>query len=266
MARSRAWLLVLAVPAAVLGALVLLVLAVLWALRPAPADEELVAWAAQRERSAERTLAVRTELGVEGGCGIEVLVQMRDGLPAPDTPVLIESFHGDAVSVRREAFTDDAGELRLGELPCGIYKVSARPSELAQDADYVELVEEVGPARVRLVIGEGMVVQGTVRGSDGEPVAEAELSAHGAETTTDDSGHYSLVRAPEGLGQRLGRGLWTRLPPHDTGSRGSGARPGGRARHHAARGAPCARVLCGHARGALWRCLRELHGVLCACR
>ncbi|MEO6709032.1 MAG: carboxypeptidase regulatory-like domain-containing protein [Planctomycetota bacterium] len=104
------------------------------------------------------------------------------------------------------ASTDDSGAFRLENLPAGIYKLTANgqgshstdgASELGSESVHGLSLPEGGALRdVELRLALGGSLQGTVRGPDGQPVADAMvylLDASGAwvdATGSDDKGRY----------------------------------------------------------------------------
>jgi hypothetical protein len=198
---------VFALPFAVLGLLVALVLAVLWALRPAPADDELVAWAAQRDDPAPaRILAVRT--GNDGeGCALEVTLQSVSTGPPDEHPglggpvagaeVVVEVRHNSLLIGEDAAASDDRGQVRFDDLPCGATTVRAEAPGMVAAYTELPLSPEAGLVRIDLLMQGGMVLQGRVTGPEGEAVADARISAWPAADTTDADGRYTLTVSPQ---------------------------------------------------------------------
>jgi hypothetical protein len=203
MARTRPWTVVFALPFVVLGLLMALVLAVLWALRPAPADEELVAWAAERtDRQPRRSLAVRT--GEDGaGCALEVTLRAEAGDPVAGAEVVVEARQGSLLVAEDAATSDDSGQVRFGGLPCVDTSVRAEAPGMVAAFTELPLSLADGQVRIDLVMEGGLLLQGRVTGPEGEPVAEARISAWPAEDTTDADGRYALMISPQ-------RRVWVR--------------------------------------------------------
>lgn len=203
MARPRPWMVVFALPFVVLGLLMALVLAVLWALRPAPADDELVAWAAERtDREPRRSLAVRT--GADGaGCALEVMLRAVAGGPVAGAEVVVEGRQHSLLVAEDAATSDDSGQVRFTGLPCVDISVRAGAPGMVTAVTDLALSPADGQARIELLMEAGMVLQGRVTGPEGRPVAEARVSAWPAEDTTGADGRYALTVSPQ-------RRVWVR--------------------------------------------------------
>jgi len=103
-----------------------------------------------------------------------------------------------------EAVTDAQGIARLGNVAAGWLQLRAQKRGLVGEWTAVE-APDLAPRTIELALVAGGTVEGTVRASDGAPVAEARLYRWGAAeplATTDGAGRYR-VTAIDSAGIRL---------------------------------------------------------------
>lgn len=153
-----------------------------------------------------RELAIPQEVAVDGPttgllftlverCPMDVAVVDGRGAPIPGAAVKAR-VHGDGfVRQRQEGWTTDTdGRVRMTHLSCAIVDLTASADEHpSADRDGVDttVVDEV-----RIVLPDGITLQGTVSDPSGEPIEDAWVRAGGQGGSTDARGHYELLVEP----------------------------------------------------------------------
>lgn len=131
------------------------------------------------------------------GCRIEGRVR-RGGRPVVGATVLVVGSGeraGGELLTQAMVTTDGAGAFRVDDVMPGTYRVRARlPSQPAGTTTVVD-ARPRAPTFATLTLGSGRRLQGTVVGSDGEPVANAVVALRGVlgiATVSDERGDFVL--------------------------------------------------------------------------
>jgi protocatechuate 3,4-dioxygenase beta subunit len=131
------------------------------------------------------------------GCRIEGRVR-RGGRPVAGATVLVVGSGeraGGELLTQAVVTTNGAGAFRIDDVMPGTYRVRARlPSQPAGTTTLVD-ARPRAPAFATLTLGSGRRLQGTVVGSDGEPVAGAVVALRGAlgiAAVSDERGDFVL--------------------------------------------------------------------------
>jgi hypothetical protein len=147
-------------------------------------------------------------LALSEPASISGVVVDEHNAPVTTFVVAIESFRGkdDSESLKRgyrKGFNDSEGRFTVPDLQAGSYVLSAstrgRPPE---QTNTIEVASGEQARGVRIVLGRGGVLQGTVSDDHGEPISRArvEIDAHGVNgflaTTCGVDGSYRLEGVP----------------------------------------------------------------------
>ncbi|MCU0223326.1 MAG: carboxypeptidase-like regulatory domain-containing protein [Acidobacteria bacterium] len=171
----------------------------------APADSELLELDAGEERSG---LVLRLARGLRLAGSV---VSKDGGAPLAGATVEVEG----AAAPDAAAVSGTDGRFALDGLAAGQVALTARHPDFAP-ATQVVVVGEDDPEPVRIALGAGATVEGTVAKAGGEPAAGVRVEAHGespggrdeslAGTLTGADGGYRLAHLPAGAGTVVRRG------------------------------------------------------------
>ncbi len=137
--------------------------------------------------------------------GVEVRVRIADGVPRPP-----------GAPAMARAVTDAEGRFRLHAPPVAKVDIEARGGRFAPMAvQGLQLPASPEPADLGLlVLIPGVAIEGTVRGPDGEPVAEAKVRVVAADATPAQALVDETV-VTEGISDDQGRFRIDGLPPDE---------------------------------------------------
>jgi protocatechuate 3,4-dioxygenase beta subunit len=152
-----------------------------------------------------------TDLGrIRLGTGLGLRVRVTSSTGSPLAGASVRAVRGAGLSLEwsgaREGRTDLGGGLELSGLAPGSYLVTAsHPERVPGEAGPVELEAERATPEVRLVLGEGGRVEGTVqRRGTPLPGARVDVRSSGsslgsfASTVTDGEGHFEVAQVRPG--------------------------------------------------------------------
>lgn len=155
------------------------------------------------------------ELVMPAAATIAGVVVDGAGAPVPDAAVQLSSDRWSIDMVYRQAAADSQGHFEIRTLPRRAFKLRATSDEASSDAVAVDLTGVAEKKDVKLVLDRTGTIAGIVVDSNGEAVAEAEVSADpdflsgdrgdddrvlagGDTATTDGDGHFVLHGLEDG--------------------------------------------------------------------
>jgi hypothetical protein len=147
------------------------------------------------------------DLTLTSGCTLEGRVQDRTGAPLPHVFVDAEARTGagsvaeSSLDAAAQGESDNQGHFRLEHVPAGPVLVRGYDGSNAVSTTSIEVSDCDRLEPVKLVMSAGGSLSGVVRGSDGEPVAGAQVtvthrSIGFVNTQSDAEGRFRLDQLP----------------------------------------------------------------------
>ncbi len=149
------------------------------------------------------------DIGLTAGCSLEGTVKNADGQPLPfvfiDAESRVQTGGTSELSMdtSNRAESDENGHFRLEHTPMGRIAIRGYDNEHAPSTVLVDINDCSNAKPIEIVMTDGGAITGVARGSDGEPLPGARITASQraigfVNTIADEAGQFRLESIPAG--------------------------------------------------------------------